>query len=174
MSLGAGTLRCVGPTLLVPFSRLGIARRSAPFLPHDAVIRHLFCAQVFSPWWRFPPWGLLYVSPVMGYRVVAVADDAIYILAASRWLRWHPKRLLRTLPRHTTFGPLRGPWTRLALGSESAWVFGRFYGDVRASDADVPLTSGDRARPLKYSEPQGDSRTLAWGEALFFQRSRAS
>jgi hypothetical protein len=71
----------------------------------------------------------------MGWRIVAVADDAIYVLVASFWFKWRPTRLLRTLPRSTYFGPMAGPWSRIQLGSESAWVFWRFSPDVRAADA---------------------------------------
>lgn len=73
----------------------------------------------------------------MGWRVVAVSDDAIYVLEARFWWKWRPKRLLRTLPRTTYFGMMGGPWTKIRLGPETAYVNMRFFKDVRAADLDV-------------------------------------
>jgi hypothetical protein len=123
---------------LLPFSRFAIAESASRFLPEGAVIRHIIRGQIFSPWWRLiPVLGKLYVSPVQGYRIVAITDDAMYVLAATYWLRWQPKRLVTTLPRETRFGQLTGPATRLRLGAEVFWLFWRFYVDARASDEDL-------------------------------------
>jgi hypothetical protein len=128
---------------LLPFSRFAIAERALRFLPEGAHVRHIVRGQIFSPWWRaIPIVGWLYVSPVQGYRIVAVADDAMYVLAATYWFRWQPKRLVTTLPRNTRFGPLTGPATRLKLGAEAFWLLWRFYIDARASDDDLDQQSG--------------------------------
>jgi hypothetical protein len=123
---------------LLPFSRFAIAERASRFLPAGVEIRHIVRGQIFSPWWRLIPiLGNFYISPVQGYRIVAVTDDAMYVLAATYWFRWQPKRLVTTLPRETRFGPLRGPATRLTLGAEAFWLFWRFYVDARASDEEL-------------------------------------
>ena len=88
--------------------------------------------------------GLLYVSPVQGYRVIAVTDEAMYVLSATRWVRWQPKRLISTLPRTTRFGSLRGFATRVSIGDEGIWLFWRFYVDARMSDAEL-LAKGQNA-----------------------------
>lgn len=87
-------------------------------------------------WRQIPVLGWLYVSPIQGYRVIAVTDDAMYVLAASYWFRWKPRRLVATLPRETRFGPLGGVGgvTRMRLGKETFWLPWRFYDDARASD----------------------------------------
>lgn len=124
------------PAPMLPFSRVAVARRAARFLPEGAVIRHVVRGQIFSPWWRsIPIVNLFYVSPVEGYRVIAVTDDAMYVLAATRWVRWQPKRLIATLPRDTRFGSLRGFASVVTLGEERIWLFWRFYVDARMSDA---------------------------------------
>lgn len=130
----------------LPFSRMELARRASRFLPEGAAIRHVVRGQVYSPWWRaIPILGLFYVAPVEAYRVVAVTDDAIYVLAATRWFRWQPKRLIATLPRDTQFGFLRGFATRVILGDERIWLFWRFYVDARSSDAEL---LGDRVNAV--------------------------
>jgi hypothetical protein len=127
---------------LLPFSRFAIAERASRFLPDGADIRHIVRGQIFSPWWRLTPiLGWFYVSPVHGYRIVAVTNDAMYVLAATYWFRWQPKRLVTTLPRNTRFGLLTGPATRLKLGAEAFRLPWRFYVDARASDDDLAQQS---------------------------------
>jgi hypothetical protein len=116
----------------MPSQRVYIAERAQAFLPSGAVIR-----QVFGVQRAFPiPISFInaIVTPLMGWRVVAVSDDAVYVLEASFWFKWRPKRLLRTLPRTTYFGMMGGPWTKIQLGPETAYVNWRFFKDVRAAN----------------------------------------
>jgi hypothetical protein len=117
----------------MPSQRVYVAERVQPFLPTGTVIRQVFGVQRSVP----IPIAVINVilTPLRGWRVVAVTDEAIYVLAASYWLTWRPKRLLRTLPRTTYFGLMDGPYTKIQLGPESAWVFWRFYKDVEAANA---------------------------------------
>jgi hypothetical protein len=116
----------------VPERRAYIAERAQRFLPSGTVIRQIFGAQRAFP----VPLTLIrvIVTPLMGWRVVAVADDAIYVLDATFWLSWRPTRLLRKLPRATHFGPMSGIWHSIQLGSEKVWISMRFFDDVTASD----------------------------------------
>lgn len=124
---------------MVPFSRRGIARRTQRFLPEGAVIRHIVCGQGFVPWWQMIPLlGDFYVWPWHGFRIIAITDDAMYLLSASHWWRWAPKELLQTLPREFEFSPRIGRgFTRVDLGEERVWVPLTFKSDMRAADADL-------------------------------------
>lgn len=89
----------VNPT--VPQHRAYIAERSSGFLPPDARIRHIFGAQCFSPWLPallYLPWGLK-------WRVVAVCQDAIYVLDASLLVRLGTKELGWYIGARDTTGP---------------------------------------------------------------------
>jgi hypothetical protein len=113
-----------------------IAQRCEPFLPPGAVIRHVFGA---SPYPRFLPAIIgLPLTLLHGDRIVAVTDDAVFVLRATHWWGWTPKRLLRTLPRDTRFGPVNGMVvTRIPLGGELLRVGWRFFPDVEAADHDL-------------------------------------
>jgi hypothetical protein len=137
----------------VPPHRAYIARRSQRFLPPGMVVRQVFGAQRFFPW-LIGPLELLY-TPFMRWRVVAVADDGIYVLKATYWLTWRPKRLLRRLPRPTRLGPVSGIWPRIQLGPERVWVNWRFFDDIDAADYDLRLAlSGDPCRDNVVTPPE--------------------
>lgn len=121
----------------VPAHREYIARRAQRLLPPGTTIRQVFGAQCFFPW-LISPLALLYL-PFMRWRVVAVADNGIYVFSASFWLRWRPRRLLRRLPRNTRLGPVAGVWPRISLGPERVWVNWRFFGDIDDADYDLEL-----------------------------------
>ncbi len=116
----------------MPRQRVYVAERFQPFLPPGTVIRQVFGVQ------RAVPIPISFinaiVTPLMGWRVVAVCDDAMYVLESTFLFKWRPKRLLRTLPRTTYFGMMGGPWTKIRLGPETAWVNWRFFKDVRAAN----------------------------------------
>lgn len=120
----------------VPQRRRYIAERVACLLPAETAVRYMFGGQCFHPWIWIGPLNPVY-APFMRWRVVAVADDAIYVFAARFWLDWRPTRLLRVLPRNTTLGPVHGFWSSIRLGPERVWVNWRFYEDLRAADAEI-------------------------------------
>ena len=122
----------------VPQHRQYLAERVARLLPPGALIRQVFGAQCFTPW-LFGPLSLIYVfyTPFMTWRLVAVTDEGIFVLSASYWFGWRPKRLLRVLPRRAQLGPVGGPWARIQLGPERVWVNWRFFPDLRGADAGI-------------------------------------
>jgi hypothetical protein len=136
----------------VPQHRQDLAVRAARFLPPGSVIRQVFGAQCFTPWLVGPL--LVLYAPFMTWRLVAVADEGIFILSASNWFLWHPKRVLLVLPRRTELGPVGGLWSRIQLGSERAWVNWRFFSDLRAADAEIARipAEGDMA-PVMVPRP---------------------
>jgi hypothetical protein len=120
---------------VVPPHRRYIAERAAKFLPPAIVIRQIFGAQCFFPW-LIGPLYLLY-APFKRWRVVAIADEGIFVFAARFWFDWRPTRLLRTLPRDTLLGPPHGIWSRIQIGPERAWVNMRFFPDVNSANTDL-------------------------------------
>lgn len=116
---------------------LVIAERCERFLPPGTVIRHVFGGH---PYPRLIP-GLLRLPLAMirGERIVAVTDDAIYVLRATQWWTWRPTRLLRTLPRNTRLGPVQGMlYAPIPLCGERLRVSWRFFPAIEAADLDLP------------------------------------
>jgi hypothetical protein len=106
--------------------------RSQPLLPEGAVIRQAFSCQTGpNPMWAAIT-AFIFVS--IKYRIVAVTDDAIYVMDSSK-LKLAPKQIIATLPRSTRIGPVSGLWTRVQLGDERVWINKRFRKDVEAADA---------------------------------------
>jgi uncharacterized RDD family membrane protein YckC len=73
-------------------------------------------------------------------RLVAVADDAIYVVQFSRvagitW-KWRAKRVVAVVPRATRLGPPVGLETRIVLGDAKLFVITRSHRDeILAADA---------------------------------------
>ncbi len=135
----------------VPQRRHYLARRVARFLPPETLIRQVFGAQCYTPW-LVGPLSVLYIlyTPLMRWRLVAVTDDGIFVVSASYWSGWRPKRVLRVLPRRTQLGPVGGPWARIQLGPERVWVNWRFFPDLRAADDEIPRAApGGELTPLQ-------------------------
>jgi hypothetical protein len=113
-----------------------LATRSQPLLPDGATIRHVFVGQTGpNPMWLAVTSFILFS---VKYRVVAVTDDAIYVMHSSK-MKLAPKEIVATLPRSTRIGPMSGLWTRVQLGDERVWINKRFRKDVEAADAATPV-----------------------------------
>lgn len=141
---------------MVPFSRQGIARRTQRFLPADAVISHVVCGQAFAPWWQMiPVIRDFYVWPWHGFRIIAITDDALYLLSATHWWRWTPKELLQTLPRDYEFTPHIGTtFTRVELGGQPIWIPLTFKTDMWAADNDLREgIAGGTTAPARPTDP---------------------
>jgi hypothetical protein len=138
-----------------------MAQRSLPFLPPGTQIRHAFYGQTGpSPYFFFLIGFLILFLAGMRYRIVAVADNAIYVLECGFW-GYQPKRVLTALPRQTRFGPVSGLWAGVVVGNERIWVHKRFQKDVEAADAELagvmpaapaPALAQGQAQP--YPQPQ--------------------
>jgi hypothetical protein len=115
-----------------------LAERSQPLLPPNARIRQAFVCQTGPNPFLFL---VTYLTMFwIQFRIVCVADDAIYVLRSSKF-RYAPKELVSTLPRQQTLGPVSGLWGRIDLAGERHWVNKRFHKDIEAADAALMGTS---------------------------------
>lgn len=113
-----------------------LAARCTTFLPPGSQIGHVFICQTA------PSRLLFLITYLTGltlfwitYRVVAVTQDAIYVLESSKPSGGaNPKSLVGTLPRQTQFGPVSGRWAQVNLLGERHWVHKRFHREVTAAD----------------------------------------
>jgi hypothetical protein len=75
--------------------------------------------------------------PWIRYRCVAVTDDGIHVLEASKPSGGaRPVSLAGSMPRSTRLGPVSGRWAPVQLLGERYWVHQRFHAEVRAADAE--------------------------------------
>lgn len=139
----AGPTRQLSTTLMqgrVPPHRAYIATRVERLIPPGTTVRQVFGGQCLFPYLVGPIAALC--LPFIRWRVVAVADDAIYVFSATYWWRWRPRRLLRRVPRGTRLGPVAGIWSQIQLGRERVWVSWRFFDDIDAADRDLDRALG--------------------------------
>jgi hypothetical protein len=108
-----------------------LATRSQPFLPPGSRIRQTFVCQTGPSPWMFLITYIVFFF--IKYRIVAVTEDAIYVLRSSK-MTMTPKELIATLPRQTQLGPVSGMWGKLDLLGERHWVHKRFHKDIAAAD----------------------------------------
>lgn len=109
-----------------------LANRGQQFLPPNTQIRQAFMVQTGpNPLFFLLTWLIFFA---IQYRIVVVADDAIYVLRSSKF-RAMPKELVGREPRTTQFGPQSGVWGKIQLLGERHWVHRRFYKDMAAADA---------------------------------------
>lgn len=108
-----------------------LAARSQPLLPPGSNIRHTFACQTGPNPWFFLLTYLIFFW--IQYRIVAVTDDAIYVMRSSKFTL-KPKEVLATLPRQTRLGPVSGLWGKLDLMGQTHWVHKRFHKDIEAAD----------------------------------------
>lgn len=115
--------------------RADLVAGALTLLPAGAQIRQAFIAQA-AP--NFSYFILTYLTGIMSkntYRCVAVTDDAIYVLDATKWSGGaKPRELAGQMPRHTRLGPISGRWTRVDLLGERHWVHHRFRDQIAAAD----------------------------------------
>jgi uncharacterized RDD family membrane protein YckC len=119
-----------------------------PLLPPGSEIRQVVGATNVPFWLLFPfmllailPGALLFAA-IQRVRLVAVTDDAVYVLACSAWFgQWRAKRVLAVLPRNTRLGPPAGLQTKAKLGTMTLYLAtpvgrsGVFRNEVMAADA---------------------------------------
>ncbi len=100
------------------------------------MVRQAFIAQS-APSFGF--FVLVYVTGIpfrTTYRLVAVTDDAVYVLdSTARSGGASPQAVAGVLPRATVFGPTSGTWTELTLLGSRHWVHRRFYDQLAQADA---------------------------------------
>ena len=126
------------------WSQKGLAKRrqkmidgATPLLPPGTQIRQILEATNRSPLlslplllstFLLPGPGLLLYFILWRRRVLAVTDDAIYVLDS--------KRVLAVVPRHTRLGPPSGLNTKVTLGGMNLYVKTKLDGDqIFAADA---------------------------------------
>ena len=108
-----------------------------PFLPAGSQIRQAFIAQAAPSFFFFIVTYLTGIMSKNKYRCVAVTEDAIYVLDATKWSGGaKPRELVGRMPRHTRLGPVSGRWTRIDLLGERHWVHHRFRDQIAAADRD--------------------------------------
>lgn len=118
-----------------------LAERARPYLGAGEEVQQVFLAQSGPNPNFFALSALVYLASK--YRIVAVTNRAIVVLAAKGFFRQSsPKQVLERLARETPLGPLSGAlWSRVNLPCEKpSWVHRRFYRDVEAADAALPGT----------------------------------
>ncbi len=113
-----------------------LAERTRSYLEPGEEIQHVFLAQSGPN----PNVAALsaFVYLFSKYRIVAVTDQEIVVLAAKGFFKQSvPGQLLERLPRQTVLGPPSGAlWSRINVpGERPSWVHHRFYRDVQAADA---------------------------------------
>lgn len=101
-------------------------------LPAETEIQQVFLALAHHPlWW----WGGIVFNRKM---YIAVASDAIYVLSARMGMNVaKPVAVVRTLPRTTRLGPVRGLFGKIDAG-ERLWVQWVYFPEIRAADAACP------------------------------------
>jgi hypothetical protein len=113
-------------------------KRAEPFMEPGEQIREVFLAQSGpNPNLTFLTWLVVFFTQ---YRVVAVTDRAIVVLAAPRFRPSFPKSVVARLDRNIKLGPPAGGlWSPVNLpGDKPTYVHRRFYKDVEAADAAMP------------------------------------
>jgi len=111
-----------------------LTERTQALLPPGQTIRHIFMTQTgMSP---YSPLGGAIGALLRKYWVVAVTDDQFVISKASVWMPSKPKGVTTSLPR-TVLGPEGKIWGKITLGGNTHYVHRRFFGDVRAQDAEL-------------------------------------
>ena len=119
--------------------RQDLVETSMPFLPSGSQVRHAFIGQA-AP--NFAYFVVTYLTGLtmsrIRYRLVAVTDDAIYVLDSTKFSGGgRPKALLGTMPRHTQLGPVSGRWAEVDLLGERHWVHKRFFSEIASADRDA-------------------------------------
>jgi hypothetical protein len=109
-----------------------LAARVQPLLPPGSQVRHTIVCQTGPNPWFFLLTYLVYFW--IQYRIVAVTDDAIYVVRASK-VTVRPQEVIATLPRQTRLGPVSGLWAKIELLGERLWVNKRFQKEIEAADA---------------------------------------
>jgi hypothetical protein len=102
--------------------------RAEPLLPSGTQIRQIVTASTRSPvLWiglvillAILP-GALVFTMISKNRIIAVSQDAIYVLDCGHF-GYRPKGVLRVLPRATRLGPAGGLWTKINAGPEKLWA----------------------------------------------------
>jgi hypothetical protein len=124
-----------------------LIERAQPFLPPGTQIRQIFGGETRSPVLFI---GLLFLAILPGAiifmlinrnRIIAVTQDAIYVLSIGSFAWSKPKRVLRVLPRATRFGPASGTWPKINVGPERLWTSNRagWFAEINAADAEAAL-----------------------------------
>jgi len=86
------------------------------------------------------------------YRILAVTDRSIYVLACGHLLSGVPRRIAAALPRQY-LGPAPGSWSRIGVGGERLLVPMVWRAELRAANWDL-LTS-DASQPAPSAAPVG-------------------
>ena len=85
--------------------------------------------------------GLIFYLAITRVRLLAVTDDAIYVLQCSNWFgQFRAKRVLAVLPRTTRLGPPGGLQTKVKLGTMTLYLAGS--DQILAADAWRPSPEG--------------------------------
>jgi len=130
-----------------------LIERAQPFLPPGTQIRQIFGGETRSPVLFI---GLLFLAILPGAiifmlinrnRIIAVTQDAIYVLSIGSFAWSKPKRVLRVLPRATRFGPASGTWPKINVGPERLWTSNRVGGSPKSTPPTPRLSSRALPRP---------------------------
>jgi len=125
-----------------------LIERTQPLLPPGTQIRQIFTGSTQSPFLLFGLMLFFAVLPgaiifmlINRNRVIAVTQDAVYVLNLGSFAWSKPKRVLRVLPRTTRFGPVGGIWAKINVGTEHLRVGDNAgaYAEVAAADAEAAL-----------------------------------
>jgi hypothetical protein len=123
---------------------VGLVKRAQPLLPPGTRIRQIFLAGTLSPKATAVLCITIIGAPVAmlinHQRMIAVADDAIYVLKCGRLTPTKPTRVLRTLPRTTRFELAGGTMAwHITVPPEKLWVTGAVSrAEIAGGDADAP------------------------------------
>ncbi len=109
-----------------------IAANSQPFLEPGEQVREAFAAQTMSGYWGMLSYLVLFK---MRYRAIVVTDRRIAVFDTGKMGMGTPKELIRSLPRATRIGPLKGLWAKTETLGERLYIHKRFHKDVDAADA---------------------------------------
>jgi hypothetical protein len=107
------------------------------FTETDEPVRYAITGQVgVNPVWRFLSFWLIVTNKP---RIIVVAKSLILVLKAGQFrsARTKPKAFLYEVPRATVLGPLKGSWSRVALGSEKVWVSRNTYKVIERANAEI-------------------------------------
>jgi hypothetical protein len=115
-----------------------LTRYAMPLLPEGTQVRQIMYVQTRS----FG--GMLLSFYPDKYGMIAVTDDAVYVLDCGRSYRGYygyakPKKVLGVLPRTVRFGPLKGLTSPVVFASPWRMING-YYDEARTADeaADHP------------------------------------